>query len=146
MSNLPNPIDVHVGRRLKLRRTLINMSQERLGELLGVTFQQVQKYERGANRIGASRLYEIGRILGVPIAYFFDDMARLNVAGLAEDRVGFANAAQPIEDLPLNRRETIELLRAYYRIEPPALRRQVFDLVKALGQARRALTDDENNS
>src|ERR687896_162580 len=70
----PNPIDVHVGKRLRLRRTLLGMSQERLGELLGLTFQQVQKYERGVNRIGSSRLYELGQILDVPVSFFFDDM------------------------------------------------------------------------
>ena len=74
MASKPNPIDVHVGRRLRLRRTLLGMSQERLGELLGLTFQQVQKYERGVNRIGSSRLFELGQILDVPVSFFFDDL------------------------------------------------------------------------
>jgi transcriptional regulator with XRE-family HTH domain len=74
MAASPNPIDVHVGKRLRLRRTLLGMSQERLGESLGLTFQQVQKYERGANRIGSSRLFELGQILDVPVSFFFDDM------------------------------------------------------------------------
>src|SRR6184192_1119568 len=70
----PNPIDVHVGSRIRLRRTLLGMSQERLGEALGLTFQQVQKYERGVNRVGASRLFDLSRVLDVPISFFFDDM------------------------------------------------------------------------
>jgi transcriptional regulator with XRE-family HTH domain len=70
----PSPIDVHVGARVRLRRTLLGMSQERLGDALGLTFQQVQKYERGVNRVGASRLFDISRVLDVPISFFFDDM------------------------------------------------------------------------
>ena len=80
MAVSPNPIDVHVGKRLRLRRTLLGMSQERLGERLGLTFQQVQKYERGANRIGSSRLFELGQILDVPVSFFFDDMPRAETA------------------------------------------------------------------
>src|SRR5271154_3437980 len=93
LSGKPNPIDVHVGNRVRLRRTLLGMSQEKLGEAIGLTFQQVQKYERGANRIGASRLFDLSRVLDVPVSFFFDDMSddvsrrspRLMVAGLAED-------------------------------------------------------------
>jgi len=70
----PSPIDVHVGSRIRLRRTLLGMSQERLGEALGLTFQQVQKYERGVNRVGESRLFDLSRVLDVPISFFFDDM------------------------------------------------------------------------
>jgi transcriptional regulator with XRE-family HTH domain len=140
MSNSPNPIDVHVGRRLRLRRTLLGMSQERLGELLGLTFQQVQKYERGANRIGSSRLYELGQILDVPVSFFFDDMpeeqlqanGRLPLAGMAEEASPFDHEE---EHLPLDKRETLELVRAYYRISDPALRRRLFDLAKALANA-----------
>src|SRR6202167_5852922 len=85
----PNPVDVHVGARLRLRRTLIGMSQEKLGEAIGLTFQQVQKYERGTNRVGASRLYELSRVLDVPVGFFFDEIdPRLldsnAVTGLAE--------------------------------------------------------------
>lgn len=134
MASTPNPIDVHVGRRLRLRRTLVGMSQERLGELLGLTFQQVQKYERGANRIGSSRLYEIGQILDVPVSFFFDDLPKgagegAPIAGLAEEAPGFVHEE---DDLPLDQRETLELVRAYYRIRDPAVRRRLFDLAKAL--------------
>jgi transcriptional regulator with XRE-family HTH domain len=138
MATTPNPVDVHVGRRLRLRRTLLGMSQERLGELLGLTFQQVQKYERGVNRIGSSRLYELGQILDVPVSFFFDDMpaaagggaeGRPPLAGLAEEGAAFEHeAAEPGFD----KRETLELVRAYYRIGDPAIRKRLFDLTKAL--------------
>jgi transcriptional regulator with XRE-family HTH domain len=134
----PNPIDIHVGRRLRLRRTLLGMSQERLGELLGLTFQQVQKYERGANRIGSSRLFELGQILDVPVSFFFDDLDSGNAArrghpmpGLAEDGASFRHQVED-EGLPLDKRETLELIRAYYRIGDPAVRKRLFELIKAL--------------
>jgi len=135
----PNPIDVHVGKRLRLRRTLLGMSQERLGDLLGLTFQQVQKYERGVNRIGSSRLYELGQILDVPVSFFFDDMvgSRLPgsvqgpLPGLAEHADGFGRNVEG--GLLLERRETLELVRAYYRINDSQVRKRLFELAKALG-------------
>ncbi|HEX5079877.1 MAG TPA: helix-turn-helix transcriptional regulator [Geminicoccaceae bacterium] len=149
MATSPNPIDVHVGKRLRLRRTLLGMSQERLGELLGLTFQQVQKYERGANRIGSSRLFELGQILDVPVSFFFDDMPRgapgagqapagFGHGGQAYGAPGLAEQAAPFEHdlddgLSLDKRETLELIRAYYRIADPAVRKRLFELTKALG-------------
>ncbi len=134
----PSPIDVHVGGRVRLRRTLMGLSQERLGEALGLTFQQVQKYERGVNRIGASRLFDLARVLDVPIGFFFDDMpdgmgGASSSAGMGRRMAtGFADAQDGFEDDSLNRRETLELVRAYYRITDPAVRKRVFDLVKSL--------------
>jgi transcriptional regulator with XRE-family HTH domain len=137
MSDKPNPVDVHVGHRLRLRRTLLGMSQERLAQLLGLTFQQIQKYERGVNRIGSSRLYELGRILHVPVSFFFDAMPEdgaappaAMVAGLAEDPVGFA--FDDDRDLSLDKRETLELVRAYNRIPDATVRKRLFELTKAL--------------
>ena len=135
----PSPIDVHVGGRVRLRRTLMGMSQERLGEALGLTFQQVQKYERGVNRIGASRLFDLARVLDVPIGFFFDDMPD-SVGGAAgsgglprrTSGGGFADAQDGFEDDTLHRRETLELVRAYSRITDPAVRKRVFDLIKSL--------------
>jgi transcriptional regulator with XRE-family HTH domain len=145
MTASPNPIDVHVGKRLRLRRTLLGMSQERLGELLGLTFQQVQKYERGVNRIGSSRLFELGQILDVPVSFFFDDMPRTETGqptaaairlggasfGLAEEGAAFEHDLD--DGLSLDKRETLELIRAYYRIADPAVRKRLFELTKALG-------------
>ena len=130
----PNPIDVHVGTRIRLRRTLMGMSQERLGEALGLTFQQVQKYERGANRVGASRLYDLSRVLDVPISFFYDDMPE-SVGGPrsgARAAAGFGDAQDAFGDDTLNRRETLELVRAYYRITDVGVRKRVFDLIKSL--------------
>lgn len=121
----PNPVDVHVGARVRLRRTLLGMSQERLGDALGLTFQQVQKYERGANRIGASRLYDLARALQVPVGFFFDDLPD----GVAE---GGPPAASVQDDDPMQRRETIELVRAFYRIQDPTARRRLFELARSI--------------
>jgi transcriptional regulator with XRE-family HTH domain len=135
----PSPIDVHVGSRVRLRRTLLGMSQERLGDALGLTFQQVQKYERGVNRVGASRLFDISRVLDVPISFFFDDMPEgMNetpVSGPRGRMYGFAEAQEPFSpgtDDHMNKRETLELVRAYYRITDPGVRKRMFDLMKSL--------------
>ncbi len=137
----PSPVDVHVGTRIRLRRTLLGLSQERLGDALGLTFQQVQKYERGVNRVGASRLFDLSRILDVPISFFYDNMpdqesfpstpvpSQRQVSGFAETQAGFGG------EEPQNARETQELVRAYYRITDPAVRRRVFDLMKSMGPA-----------
>ncbi len=134
----PSPIDVHVGSRIRLRRTLLGMSQERLGESLGLTFQQVQKYERGVNRVGASRLFDLSRVLDVPISFFFDDMPdslAANFGGVPNRRAGSVETQDPFGDDTLSRRETLELVRAYYRITDPSIRKRVFDLIKSMGPA-----------
>ena len=130
MTANPNPVDIHVGSRVRLRRTLLGMSQEKLCNALGLTFQQVQKYERGTNRIGSSRLYLLSRILDVPVSFFFDDMAH----EIAEGQPGFAEATQATFDQDdLAKRETLELVRAYYKIKDAPVRKRLFDLVKAIG-------------
>ena len=130
---VPNPVDIHVGGRVRLRRTLLGLSQEKLGDAVGLTFQQIQKYERGANRIGASRLFQLSRILDVPISFFFDDIP----AGLrtTEGQVAMGLREQEqrtIEPDPLARRETLELVRAYYRLSDPKVRKRLFELTKSL--------------
>jgi transcriptional regulator with XRE-family HTH domain len=131
----PNPIDVHVGQRIRQRRTLLGMSQERLAEAIGLTFQQVQKYERGANRVGSSRLFDLARVLDVPISYFFEEMeagvaakSPSRLMGVSESKMQ-AYAAEPD---PLAKRETLELVRAYLRISDPQIKRRLFELAKAL--------------
>lgn len=127
-----NPIDAHVGARVRLRRMLIGMSQERLGELLGVTFQQVQKYEKGANRIGASRLYEISRILDVPVQFFFDDLPQDGDRPIARPH-GFAEtSSEPFVMDFVSSSEGLSLNRAYSAISEPRLRRRVLELVREL--------------
>ena len=138
----PSPIDVHVGSRIRLRRTLLGMSQERLGEALGLTFQQVQKYERGVNRVGASRLFDLSRVLDVPISFFFDDMpdSLTSTFGGPHGRrtSPFPETQDGFGDDTLSRRETLELVRAYYRITDPAVRKRVFDLIKSMGPTEAA--------
>lgn len=129
----PNPIDIHVGGRVRLRRTLLGMSQEKLGEAIGLTFQQVQKYERGANRIGASRLFDLCRVLDVPVGFFFDDMPD-EVAARSPGQIrGMAEIQAEFEPDPMAKRETLELVRAYYKISDPKVRKRLFEMTKALG-------------
>lgn len=129
----PNPVDIHVGSRVRLRRTMLGMSQEKLGEAIGLTFQQVQKYERGANRIGASRLFELSRVLDVPVSFFFDDMPSETAMRSSRSHAGEDDA--PIDLDPMAKRETLELVRAYYRIGESGVRKKVFELTKALARA-----------
>nr|WP_254434908.1 helix-turn-helix transcriptional regulator [Magnetospirillum sp. UT-4] len=141
-SGKPNPIDVHVGARVRLRRTLLGMSQEKLGEALGLTFQQVQKYERGANRIGSSRLFDLSRVLDVPVSFFFDDMGddlKAQSPALIAGVGGLEEPPAQFEHDPMAKRETLELVRAYYRITDPHVRKRVYELAKALADAAEAM-------
>ncbi len=138
----PNPIDVHVGHRIRLRRTLLGLSQEKLASLLGLTFQQVQKYERGMNRVGASRLWDISKVLEVPINFFYEDMNK-DVASqsprmfsipdskpllLQEDEVSY-------DTDPMQKQETIELVKAYYKIPNRKAAKQLFDLIITMSKS-----------
>jgi transcriptional regulator with XRE-family HTH domain len=138
-----HPVDNHVGARMRQRRTLLGMSQTKLGTAVGLTFQQIQKYERGSNRIGSSRLFEFAKVLDVPVAYFFDEMPSNALAGRpmsGRGRKGFGEAATPFEHEkdPLIKRETLELVRAYYKIREPRVRKRIFEMVKAVGAASHA--------
>lgn len=127
-SRRANPIDVHVGARVRLRRMLLGMSQEKLGEHLGLTFQQIQKYEKGINRIGASRLFDLSQVLGVPVQFFYEELAVGGPGGAA----GFAE--RPAESYAvefLGSREGLELNKAFARITDPRVRRSIVDLVRA---------------
>jgi transcriptional regulator with XRE-family HTH domain len=130
-SENPDPVDIHVGARMRMRRTLLGLSQEKLGDALGLTFQQVQKYERGANRIGASRLHQLSKVLGVPVAYFFEELAAEGHGAPAEPHA--LEEASGDHDA-MTRRETLELVRAYYRVRDPSVRRRVFELIKTLAK------------
>lgn len=131
-SRKPNPIDAHVGTRVRLRRMLLGMSQEKLGEHLGLTFQQVQKYEKGVNRIGASRLFDLSRVLGVPVQFFYDEAP----ADLTETSLAPGFAERPAESYVvefLSTREGLELNKAFVKIADPRVRRSIVELVRALG-------------
>lgn len=135
----PDPVDVHVGKRLRLRRTLLGMSQEQLAAAVGVTFQQIQKYERGANRVSASRLYDVARVLGVDISFFFedigDDVTEKRPTQNLPELAGLAEPAMPsFEQDPLSRSETLELVRAYWKLPNSDMRKHVLDLLRAMGR------------
>ena len=131
-----NPIDIHVGNRVRLRRTLLGLSQEKLGDEVGLTFQQIQKYERGANRIGASRLFQFSRILDVSKSYFFEELPSEIRSHEGQMNWGLSDEKQAeLAPNPMARRETLELFRAYYRIADPAVRARLFDLTKILAKA-----------
>lgn len=128
----PNPVDVHVGGRVRMRRILIGLSQEKLGEQLGLTFQQVQKYEKGSNRISASRLWQMARILGVPVAFFFDDIPDAPNEG---SQPGFGESAGETALMDfLSSTEGFQLNRAFSQIEQPNVRRKLVELAKALAE------------
>lgn len=129
-----HPVDVYVGRRLRLKRTIMGMSQEALGKATGVTFQQIQKYERGMNRMGASRLYHFAKLLSVSVSYFFegygeeDLVSESGAYGVAEPEMTAFNH----EDV--SSRETMDIMRAYYKIKNPSVRKKIADLVKAVAE------------
>lgn len=132
----PNPIDIHVGSRIRLRRTLLGMSQQKLGEAIGLTFQQVQKYERGANRVGSSRMFELARVLDVPISYFFEEMGSDTAQRGRQHALGHAvEIVEAGDPDPMTKRETLELVRAYYKITDAKVRKRLFEMTKALAAA-----------
>lgn len=135
-----NPIDAHVGTRVRLRRMLLGMSQEKLGEHLGLTFQQVQKYEKGVNRIGASRLYDMSRVLGVPVQFFYDEVpSDVSDAVGGSNTIGIAGFAERQTESYmvdfLSTREGLELNKAFVRIADAKVRRQLVELVRVLAGA-----------
>jgi transcriptional regulator with XRE-family HTH domain len=124
-----HPIDTHVGKRVRIRRKVLSMSQTKLGDAIGLTFQQIQKYERGANRIGASRLFELSEVLNVPVSYFFDDLPT-DILALSRGK----NDSKSMPSDPLQDPVSLELVRAYARIENPVTRKSLFNLAKALAK------------
>lgn len=125
----PNPIDAHVGSRIRLRRLMLGLSQEKLGDELGITFQQVQKYEKGTNRIGASRLQAIANVLEVPISFFFEDAP--DIAPKSNKGLSDASSTDYVMDF-LSTSEGLQLNRAFIKIKDPKLRKSVVDLVKSM--------------
>lgn len=130
----PNPVDIHVGARVRLRRKILRLSQEKLGDELGVTFQQVQKYERGANRVGASRLWKLSEILDVPVSFFYD--------GLSTEYGGQSDSPALLSESPdqspivydfINSTDGVSLAKAILKIKNKAVRRQILELARALG-------------
>lgn len=146
----PNPVDVHVGNRIRLRRTLLGFSQQYMAQKLGLTFQQLQKYEKGLNRVGASRLYDISRVLDVSMDFFFQDMEK-NVQNLSpmmlhsasKDVNCLAEEKENLEIDPMNRRETLELVRAYYRIPNRIIARGFLELMVQISKTNTSISTEE---
>ncbi len=135
MKKIPNPIDRHVGSRVRMRRVMLGMSQEKLGEALGLTFQQVQKYEKGTNRIGASRLQQISRTLDVPPAFFFEGAPSFEAAAETSNRASWASRRiqkRAMSPIFLSTPEGLHLNLAFARIHDPKVRKRIVDLVSSL--------------
>jgi transcriptional regulator with XRE-family HTH domain len=132
----PNPIDVHVGSRIRMRRTLLGISQTALADAIGLTFQQVQKYEKGVNRVSSSRLVDLANALDLTIPYFFEEMSATVQGQTPAMLMDMKKLPQPDgERDPKAKRETLELVRAYYRITDPAVRKRVFELTKVTAKS-----------
>ena len=132
----PHPVDIHVGARVRMRRKLLGMTQTGLGDALGLTFQQVQKYERGMNRIGSGRLYDLARVFDVSVEHFFEDMPpEVAASSLATKGRSRMKKLPSYEPNPMVKRETLELVRAYYNIEDANVRKGVYLLIKGVGAA-----------
>lgn len=140
----PNPVDVYVGARMRSRRQILGLSQEKLGDLLGLTFQQIQKYERGMNRIGASRLWDIAKVLEVELEFFFADMpadiARQSPRGLTIGQNMPKKETKPAD--PMSKTETLLLVGAYYKIKPEKLRTEFLTLVKLISAGNYSPTEE----
>ncbi len=147
----PNPVDVYVGQRIKLRRQILKLSQQQLAKKMGLTFQQIQKYEKGLNRVGASRLFDISRVLGVSMDFFFEDMpvsveyqspmmltaeTQLNSIQLHENQ-------EVMDTDPMKRKETLELVSAYYKINNRKIAKYLFDLIVAVSKSNAHLSEDK---
>lgn len=138
-----HPVDIHVGKKLRSRRTILGRSQEEIGTAVGITFQQVQKYERGLNRIGSSRLYEFARLLGVSVSYFFEDIEynhnNKNISTSDETLAG----GYPFEHESVDNKEVLALVRAYYSISSPQVRKKMLSLIKSLSDTK--YNEDEHS-
>lgn len=153
--NEPNPVDVHVGKRIRLRRTILHITQQQMAKMLGLTFQQVQKYEKGMNRVGASRLWDISRVLEVPMGFFFEDMddkvAQKSPRMLYSDDYRYAveESVRSADEDPMKKQETLELVRAYYKIPNRVVAKNLFNLIVALSKSTAGLarvdSDDEES-
>lgn len=142
-----HPVDVYVGRRLRLKRTIMGMSQESLGKATGVTFQQIQKYERGINRMGASRIYHFAKLLNVPVSYFFEGYGDMELADGGDVAASYAVAEpemQMFDHENVSSRETMDIMRAYYKIKNPSVRKRIADLVKAVAEENAEELDQAN--
>jgi len=142
-SDTPHPVDVHVGSQIKLRRTCMGITQGKLGEYINLTFQQIQKYERGANRVSASKLWQLGNVLDVPVSYFFQDMPNSVKEAFPGDTGETAESDTPQQHLTLHRRQTLELVRTFGRVQDPVIRKRMIDVVRAIAESKAVNTSHQ---
>ncbi len=149
-SGAPNPIDIHVGKRIRMRRNLLGWSQEKLGDLLGLTFQQIQKYEKGLNRVSASRLWDFSVVLDAPISFFYDDMDKTvakqspRMFSNPEAEMVLNEDAETFNADPMLKQETLELVRAYYKIPNRQAAKHLFDLIVAMSKSTYLYNKDDD--
>ncbi|MFC1659260.1 helix-turn-helix domain-containing protein [Pseudomonadota bacterium] len=129
---MPNPVDIHVGVRLRMRRTMLGLSQNKMGDLIGVTFQQIQKYEKGVNRIGSSRLYQISKILLIPVSYFFEGYEEEGESNSEITKVSKGKEEVLFRHEDLDNKEIAQLVKNFIRISNPSVRKSVITLAKSL--------------
>jgi transcriptional regulator with XRE-family HTH domain len=130
----PDPVDIHVGHRLRVRRSLLGLSQEKLADAIGLTFQQIQKYERGMNRITAGRLYQFSKILEVPITYFFDKFGSETSNQNFQAALSDNDQENLMDGNVMNSKETLELIRAYYAIDNAKARKEIYRFIKSMSE------------
>ena len=149
----PNPIDVHVGNRIKWRRKVLKLSQQQMADKLGLTFQQIQKYEKGLNRVGASRLWDISRVLDVSMDFFFEDMdpavktksPMMMISHDNQKSIDYLKEEDSEMDFdPMKKKETLELVSAYYKIHNRKIAKYLFDLIVAMSKSNVHLNDDSS--
>lgn len=139
---VPDHVDRHVGKRLRVRRSLLGISQEKLADAVGVTFQQIQKYERGTNRVSASRLLRFSQILQVPVDYFYENLAAeddqgrglFGMADNEQEAFDSESGGKIAEENLMEQKETLELVRSYYSVKDPKVRKDILKFIKTMAQ------------
>ena len=133
--SIPNPVDIHVGKRVKLRRNILHITQQQLGEMLGLAFQQIQKYEKGGNRISASRLWDISKVLGVPVGFFYEDIDDETDAQSPRPKNDDEEYLKELTNDPMQREETLKLVRAYYKIHNRTLAKNILNVIETASKS-----------
>ena len=133
--SIPNPIDIHVGKRVKLRRNILHITQQQLAKMLGLAFQQIQKYEKGGNRISASRLWDISKVLGVPVGFFYEEIDAETDAQSPRPKNDDEEYLRELTNDPMQREETLKLVRAYYKIHNRTLAKNILNVIETASKS-----------
>ena len=133
--SIPNPVDIHVGKRVKLRRNILHITQQQLAKMLGLAFQQIQKYEKGGNRIGASRLWDISKVLGVPVGFFYEEIDAETDAQSPRPKNDDEEYLKELASDPMQREETLKLVRAYYKIHNRTLAKNLLNVIETASKS-----------